>query len=279
MSDRDNEVRPLELLFEENLAERFPLPGRLASRYGGSLGFPRPRLFANFISTVDGVVALPGEPGWTSSMIGGASGADRFVMALLRACAGALVVGSTTFSRSSARSWTAEAFCPSYAAEFASLRRSLALPDRPELVVLSASGRLDPAHPALEEGALVLTTRVGLARLRNALPGGTEAVAVGDGPLVDVERAVALLHARGHDLILTEGGPSTFASLLSAGIVDELFLTVSPLLAGRSDGTRLALVEGVELAPARPVGATLLGARRDGAFLFLRYALERVEQA
>lgn len=275
MSERNDEARPLELLHEPDGVAAFPLPGELACRYGGTLGFARPRLYANFISTVDGVVAMPAEPGWSSSMIGGASGSDRFVMALLRACAGGLLVGSSTFLGSSARRWTAEAFCPSYAAAFAALRRELGLSASPELAILTASGRLDPTHPALEEGALVLTTHAGLARLRHGLPSASEAIAVGEGPGLDVRSAVAALRARGHDLILTEGGPSVFSSLVEAGLVDELFLTVSPLLAGRADGTRLGLVEGVELAPAGPVGATLLGVRRDGGYLFLRYAVSR----
>jgi riboflavin biosynthesis pyrimidine reductase len=275
MSDPHGEAHPLELLFEPPGVEAFPLPGELARRYGGTLGFTRPRLYANFISTLDGVVAMPSEPGWSSSMIGGASGSDRFVMALLRACAGALLVGSSTFRGSSARRWTAEAFCPSEAPAFGALRRELGLPASPELAILTASGRLDPAHPALEEGALVLTTAAGLSRLRHGLPAASEAVAVGGGTSLDVRAAVELLRARGHDLILTEGGPSVFSSLLGAELVDELFLTVSPVLAGRTDATRLALVEGLELAPVRPTGGTLLGARRDGGYLFLRYGLSR----
>jgi riboflavin biosynthesis pyrimidine reductase len=62
-----------------------------------------------------------------------------------------------------------------------------------------------------------------------------------------------------------------FGSLLADDLVDELFLTVSPLVAGRG----LSLVEGVELLPGRRIAGTLAGVRRDGSHLFLRYALER----
>jgi hypothetical protein len=56
--------------------------------------------------------------------------------------------------------------------------------------------------------------------------------------------------------------------------VDELFLTVSPLLAGRSGlSERLGLVEAAELLPEHTEQARLLGVRRDGAHLFLRYGL------
>ena len=57
--------------------------------------------------------------------------------------------------------------------------------------------------------------------------------------------------------------------MLAEGLADELFLTVSPLLAGRG----LPLVEGVELLPETRVAATLAGVRRHDAHLFLRYAL------
>ncbi len=65
-----------------------------------------------------------------------------------------------------------------------------------------------------------------------------------------------------------------FGSLVAAGLVDELFLTVSPLLAGRSElGQRLGLVEATELLPERSEPARLLSLRRDGGHLFLRYGL------
>ena len=63
-------------------------------------------------------------------------------------------------------------------------------------------------------------------------------------------------------------------SLLAARLVDELFLTVSPLLVGRPGGDeRLGLVEGADLLPGGPVAGRLLGVRRDGGHLFLRYEL------
>ena len=73
--------------------------------------------------------------------------------------------------------------------------------------------------------------------------------------------------------ILSEAGPTLFASLVAAGLVDELFLTVSPLLAGRDDAPRRALVEGVELLPGLPRRAQVLSVRRHAEHLFLRYRL------
>ena len=55
-------------------------------------------------------------------------------------------------------------------------------------------------------------------------------------------------------------------------LVDELFLTVSPLLAGRAPAEdRLAIVEGVALLPEREHRGSLRSARLHGEHLFLRY--------
>ncbi|TMM12853.1 MAG: hypothetical protein E6F98_07540 [Actinobacteria bacterium] len=103
--------------------------------------------------------------------------------------------------------------------------------------------------------------------------GDVESEALGERLRVrdDLVGAVDELRERGRKRILCEGGPTLFGSLLSAGVVDELFLTVSPLIAGHG----LSLVEGMELLPHRRVAASLAGVRRDGSHLFLRYLLER----
>ena len=88
-----------------------------------------------------------------------------------------------------------------------------------------------------------------------------------------------MLHDRGHSLVLTEGGPTLFGSFVAAGVVDELFLTVSPLLAGRPDpDDRLQLIEEAPLLPDAGVDGRLLSARRAGSHLFLRYELARQAQ-
>jgi riboflavin biosynthesis pyrimidine reductase len=71
--------------------------------------------------------------------------------------------------------------------------------------------------------------------------------------------------------VLAEAGPTTFGQLVAQSLVDELFLTVSPLLAGRLGTDRLALAEGVELLPGLRVAPTLLSVRRARDHLFLRY--------
>jgi riboflavin biosynthesis pyrimidine reductase len=265
-------MKPLELLWEEEGLPTFDLPGELEVLYGGGFGLGSPFVYANFVETLDGVVAIRSEPR-SNRLVSADSEADRFVMGLLRACADAVLLGSGTLHGSPTSLWTAERAYPAAADSFAELRRLLGLSAQPELAVLTASGSLDPDHPALEQGAVVLTTETGASRCRHRLPGAVEVVALGNGIEVDPGAAVAHLRERGRRSILSEAGPHVFGSLLAAGLVDELFLTVSPLLAGRSEaGQRLGLVEGRELLPVQAAAARLLGVRRHDAHLFLRYA-------
>jgi riboflavin biosynthesis pyrimidine reductase len=268
---------PLEPLFQAAKLPEFDLPLALVEAYGGPLGFSEPRLYANFVASLDGVTAIPGEI-QSNRMISLHSEVDRFVMGLLRACADAVLVGAGTMLASPRTLWTAEHAYPAAAPLYGELRRLRRRLPRPTLAVLSGSGSVDPRHPALEEGALVLTSERGAARLRGRLARATTILAVGGEAPIDPADVVEALRRRGHELILSEGGPTAFGALVAAGLVDELFLTTSPLLAGRSRGSgRPALVERAEFLPATTVEAKLLTLRRAGSHLFARYQLSRRE--
>jgi len=261
----------LELLYEPDGLPGFDLPAALAAHYPGSLGFDAPRLFANFVATVDGVVAIPSLP-QSNKLVAAGSASDRFVMGLLRACADAVLVGSGTLAASPGGRWTPEQAYPDAAGDYAALRSTLGLAAAPEIVILSSSGALDPAHPLFEQGALVLTTDIGRTLLGDRLPAASTVLSLGAGTTVDPTAAVGALRARGHRLLLHEGGPHVIGSFFEAGVVDELFLTVSPLLTGRTMlDPRLALVEGADLLPG--LRTRLLGVRRDTDHLFLRYGI------
>lgn len=119
-----------------------------------------------------------------------------------------------------------------------------------------------------------MTSEQGAARLGQRLPRTAAIVPIGDEPSLDPRLAIEALRAGGDELILCEGGPRLFGSLLDSGLIDELFLTLSPLVAGRGAAKRrLSLVEGVELLPARTLRGRLLTVRRAGSHLFLRYEL------
>jgi len=227
----------VDLLYEPAGLPSFALPDALAARYPGSFGLPEACVYANFVETIDGRVALPGVPR-SNRLISDESDADLFVMALLRAVADVIVVGSMTLLAAPKNRWTAEAAFPEQADAFAELRRSLGLAPEPDVVVLTRGRDLE--------------TRPEVRDRMSVRP--------------DAAEAIAELRGR---RILCEGGPTVFGALLATGLVDELFLTVSPVVAG--DG--LSLVEGVRLLPDTRVAGSLAGVRRDGDHLFLRYAL------
>jgi len=265
-------LQPLEALFEVPGLQGFDLPDELAAIYGGTVGFPEPRLYANFVGSVDGVVALPAL--LESSLIAAGSEHDRFVMGLLRACADAVLIGAGTLHGSPQTRWTAEHAYPPAAPLYAELRRQRGRPPQPTLAVLSGSGRINPQHPGLGERSLVLTSEQGAAQLGRRLPESAAIVPIGNQSPLDPALAVETLRAGGHELILCEGGPLLFGELVDAGLVDELFLTISPVLAGHGGASgRLSLLEGAELLPGRTPAATLLTLRRADSHLFLRYQL------
>lgn len=196
-------------------------------------------------------------------------------MALLRACADAVVVGAGTLRASPGSDWTAEQAFPDLAPELSALRAHLGLSPRPRLVVVTRAGDLDPGHRGLGPDSLILTGPEGAARLPRALSRRALVVEGEGGGVAPMGVRRALLEA-GHSRILSEAGPHLTGQMLAAGALDELFLTVSPLLAGRPEGpNRPGLAQGVELLPERQVGADLVSVRRHRDHLFLRYRFSR----
>ena len=306
---------PIVTLYEREPAPADSLPPALAERYGGGLVVPevgpggRPYVVANFVETVDGVTSFA-EPGHAGGGdVSGFSEPDRMVMGLLRARADAVIFGSGTLHQDSGHVRTAPYIYPDLTDAYAALRRRLGRAEpNPLNVVVSASGRVDLAEPTFHTPdlrALIATTPAGRARLVAAgLPLGVEALAVGgdgssdtedldpapgaaDGgaqPTAVLSSAVgvdpaALLDALGREygvrVALHEGGPRVLAAFLAAGVVDELFLTLAPQLAGRTAGAeRPGLLEGHAFAPGAAPWGRLLSVKRAADHLFLRYTFE-----
>ena len=263
---------PFAVLAEDDDLPRWRLPDELARVYGGTLGLDEPCVVTNFVESLDGVVAVPDLPR-SHAVIGDESEPDRFVMALLRACADAIVIGSGTLLASPQGTWRPAAVYPPAADALAELREERGRDAQPLLAIVTGGDSLDPAHPVLEQGALVVTTERAAPDLRSSVPAASEVVAVSDGHTVDVAAAIAELRRRGCAVILSESGPNLFGALLASWLVDELFLTVSPVLAGRAQPPRLGLVEGVELLPQTRIAGRLRSVRAHGSHLFLRYSL------
>ena len=265
-------IEPFDVLYERESLPVAELPSELERRHSGGLFLAERCIYANFVATLDGVVSIPEMKG-SNAFIAGDSDADRFLMGLLRAFAEAVLIGAGVIGASPRGTWRAADIYPPTAAAYTDLRRRLGIPSEPEVAVLTGRGSIDPGHPLFEAGALVLTSDVGAERLRGRLPGASTVLVLGTSTTIDPSSVIETLRARGHGRILCEAGPHTFGELLGVDLVDELFLTTSPLLVGAAGPrTRLSLVEGSDLTPAGR-SARLLSLRRHGSHLFARYAL------
>lgn len=255
------------------------LPERLRTRYGGDLRIglhmDRPAVIVNFVSTIDGVTSYQTDAAAGGGEVSGFFEPDRLVMGLLRALSDVVLIGAGTLRADDGGSWTAQTVHPESAVDFATLRSSLGLRRNPLTAVLSASGSVDLSHPGLSDpgmDALIITTSSGAERLarQDAHP-NVEIHSTGDRP-VEPRAVLGLLAERGAELVLCEGGPRVLGEFLAARLVDELFLTIAPQLAGRSPLTpRLSLVEDMAFSVPDSRWARLAGLRRAGDHLFARY--------
>ena len=266
----------LATFVDRSEGEALPLPEALAARYGGELRMPRrsPFVFANFVSSIDGIVSYD-EPGFERAReVSAGYAADRFMLALLRAAADAVIVGAGTL-RKEPGVWTAASVAPDLADDFADLRKRLGRPPHPTTIIVSASAEIEAGVPAFrgEAPVVIATTRAGANRLAG-MPNVQVRTVSDVAPLPS--RAIVDLAVResGGTRILTEGGPTLFGQFLADRAIDELFLTIAPRVAGRSrEKRRLALVEGAAFSPPQsPLGA-LLSLKLADDYLFARYAI------
>jgi riboflavin biosynthesis pyrimidine reductase len=151
-------------------------------------------------------------------------------------------------------------------------------------VIVTARGAVNLALPVFQSGevpVLIVTTTHGEKRLlQQQLPPGVEVSTVQSAAGTLNAQAIleAVSRVRQSDVILVEGGPQLMGDIFAARALDELFLTLSPQIAGR-DGSaqRPGLVAGKRFAPESPLWGTLIGVKRGGSHLFLRYAFETGE--
>src|SRR6185312_12196633 len=125
-------------------------------------------VYANFVSTLDGVVSL-NEPGRSGGKeISGFNEHDRLVMGILRAVADAVIVGAGTLRAVPHHQWTAEYVYPSLAGPFQALRSALGKHEPPLNVIVSARGDIDLSLPVFQSNTipvLIVTTVAGARRL------------------------------------------------------------------------------------------------------------------
>jgi len=283
-----NALAPLESLFDmEQRGYDLPLPPALSTLYG-RLSFPshpgRPRVVGNFVTTLDGVVALnePGNAG--GGDISGFNQHDQLVMGLLRALADAVIVGAGTLRSVPQHRWTAQYIYPPLADAYQQLRSSLGKSAPPLNVIVTARGEVSLDLPVFRSGevpVLLVTTAQGAERIRaQRLPPSVQLSAIQSaGPLSARAILEAVRLARQCDVILVEGGPHLMGDFFAEQCLDELFLTLAPQIAGRDgQSERPGLVMGRRFAPEHPLWGTLMGVKRGGSHLFLRYAFDAAAQ-
>ena len=168
---------------------------------------------------------------------------------------------------------------PDAAYAYAALRAELGLAPVPTTLIATMSGDLDSGLPVFRERDVPIVIAgppAAAARLRRRAFGANVAVepVEADGPGT-MAAVIDLGWRLGARLVLSEAGPHLFGALTGAGLVDELFVTVSPQLAGRTEATgRLGMIEGAALWPDHPRWARLRSVRQAGDHLFLHYNLE-----
>jgi riboflavin biosynthesis pyrimidine reductase len=211
-------------------------------------------LRVNFVSSGDGAVTLNG-------VSGGLSGpADKRLFQLLRDLADVVLVAAGTI-RNERYGY------PHLSAARRERRRALGLAELPTFAVVSRSLDLDLTSSLFTDApvrTVVLTDSSAPPDRRAELEKYADVVSA-DG----LPAKIRALHDRGLRKILCEGGPTLFAALVGAGLLDELCLTVSPLLAGPGPGR-------IESGPAHPPVRLALGTLlEEDSALFHRYAVVR----
>lgn len=219
-------------------------------------------LRANFVASADGAAYIDGLSGGLSSAD------DKRVFGILRVLADVILVGAGT-----AR---AEDYKPARRRDsLAALREGRAA--APPIALVTRTLGLNLMSPLFADAprdarTMVITCAASDPGLRAETAKAADVIVAGDDT-VDLAAAVDELAARGLTQVLCEGGPRLFGDLSAAGLVDELCLSLSPILAGPGAGR---IISG-EHAGARPLTLRQVIAADDG-FLFCRYVAETHNQ-
>lgn len=223
---------------------------QLVEAYAYPADSNRPWVRVNFVASADGAASVEGRTEGLSTA------PDRRVFLLLRELCEVVLVGAGT----------------ARAENYGGARR----PSRvngapPPIAVVTASGRLDPTSRLFTDTAvppLILTGNACPASARRRLQAAGGEVIVLDGDYVSPHMVIEALAARGLHRVLCEGGPGLFGELLAADAVNELCLTISPILAGGA--TAASITDGTSGSSR----LRLAGVLADEDTLLLRYLLE-----
>ena len=217
-------------------------------------------LRGNMIASADGAATLDGGAG------GLGNPADQQVLRLLRGLADVVIAGAGTV--------TAESYGPARVrAEYRELRAAAGQPTAPVMAVVSHRLNLDFDARYFSEATtppiLVTCEAAPPDRLLAAQKVADVVVAGGRGVVPNL--MVKALRERGLRKLLCEGGPTLLSYIAADGSLDELCLTISPMLVG---GPSRRILDGPPLDPPPRMRLTQL-LQDDDDFLFARYEVRR----
>jgi riboflavin-specific deaminase-like protein len=215
----------------------------------------------NMVSTVDGKSAL----GHSAAGIG--SRTDSLLMRQIRAAVDAVMHGAGTLR--------SEIVDPRVDVERSRQRVVHGQPPQPLAVIVSGSLDLDPTGRYLVNGptgTVILTSSSASAdRQRRLSPYAT--ILLSDGPSVDLPSMFRRLREQfGVRSLLAEGGPTLNQHLLDAGLIDEVFWTIAPKLAG---GHGRATIDSAEPTTRIKARMDLISLHEHAGELYARYRLRR----
>ncbi len=232
---------------------QWPHSGDLAARADladRADGFDRALVRANMIASLDGGTTVQGRSG------GLGNAADEHLFALLRDLADVVLVGAGTVR--------AERYGGiRLTGERVARRLRWGLPAAPPPIAVVTGRGLDPRSPLFTDTVtppIVITTAAGARRV----PGGVEIINSGTDR-VDLAGALIALQQAGFRRVHCEGGPALLAALAADDLLDELCLTISPMLLGAGSAPMLPAML------TEPMRWSLLGVRVAGDHLFARY--------
>src|SRR5271169_5911173 len=238
--ENPGQIRAFEVLFDR--AEPSLLDDDAYAPYG-NFGFPappadRPWIYSNFVQSLDGITTLLGKHGSGGEI--SQSPEDRWLMDLLRAHADGLLMGmNTMLEEQRSRGPQSRGIVFQVAdPKLRELRKRLSKARERNIFVTRAAD-LDLSRYKVFDGdvvdSAVLTSPAGAARLRaQAGHPHVAIIAAGEGESFDLPLAIRKLREElGVEYLLCEGGPTLYGNLARADLVDEKFMTVSPVEVGQ----------------------------------------------
>ncbi|MBA3944286.1 MAG: dihydrofolate reductase family protein [Herpetosiphonaceae bacterium] len=234
-----------------------------------------PYVYANFVMSRDGRVSFNIPRHMGGGDVSRRNVHDRWLMGLLRARADAVLIGGSSLANAGNHIWTPDAVFTEDSAAWQTLREQEGRSRTPMTVIMTRSGTVTaldaPTFRTPGLRVLLATTRAGVQAAAELLHCAPHVEVYAPDDTLDMEQLLRQLHRNyGVNTLLCEGGPQVYGSLHAAGMVNDEFVTLSPILIGNSPKEpRPSLVEGIAFSPEQPPQSKLLSLHRSGDYLFL----------